>query len=309
MITLLPYVNSCMKPNFGLTVLRIDQEASWCDGRSCRVGGGGGIETGSIAAPATRLRRFPKQQWRSQRYQIKGRAVDPTDRYRGRVPAIQYDRNFEWVLLVLLDRSTYSALEIWQASRQNVRARLEAPGSRARNERNSMGITQFVSIARKVWPQQDQAAGTADAREGGERERSKESQPTRKHRHTANNKGAQMGKVRACTETGWAEEKMTRECAIRHGNQRCTSAAMQGHNTHFSNINTSKDVWWLDIPKRKIEQPSTDALHLLLCDDRLGEQRFYHLQVPISYLQKNIRDFRIRDDTDKIHLELRDCRV
>ncbi|MGA7260489.1 MAG: hypothetical protein WA709_01550 [Stellaceae bacterium] len=205
-----------------------------------------------------------------ERYQIKGRAVDPTDRYRGRVPAIQYDRNFEWVLLVLLDRSTYSALEIWQASRQNVRARLEAPGSRARNERNSMGITQFVSIARKVWPQQDQAAGTADA----------------------------------STETGWAEEKMTRECAIRHGNQRCTSAAMQGHNTHFSNINTSKDVWWLDIPKRKIEQPSTDALHLLLCDDRLGEQRFYHLQVPISYLQKNIRDFRIRDDTDKIHLEL-----
>jgi hypothetical protein len=61
-----------------------------------------------------------------ERYQIKGRAVDPDDRYRGRVPSIEYDRDFEWVLLVLLDHSTYSALEIWRADRSAVRERLKS---------------------------------------------------------------------------------------------------------------------------------------------------------------------------------------
>jgi hypothetical protein len=86
-----------------------------------------------------------------ERFQIKGRAVDPMDRYRGRAPSIKYDGDFEWVLLVLLDRSTFDALEIWEASRQDVAKRLQAPGSRARNERNSMAITQFKSIACKIW--------------------------------------------------------------------------------------------------------------------------------------------------------------
>jgi hypothetical protein len=88
-----------------------------------------------------------------ERFQIKGRAVHSEDRYRGRVPSIKYNGDFEWVLLVLLDCSTYSALEIWQATRRDVQGRLEAPGSKARNERNSMRITQFTSIARKAWPE------------------------------------------------------------------------------------------------------------------------------------------------------------
>lgn len=87
-----------------------------------------------------------------ERFQIKGRAVDPNDRYRGRCPAIECDGEFEHVLLVLLDRATYDTLEIWQAAKPDVIVRLEAPGSRSRNERKSMGITQFKSIAERIWP-------------------------------------------------------------------------------------------------------------------------------------------------------------
>ena len=84
-------------------------------------------------------------------FQIKGRAVNSTDRYRGRVPKIK-DGNFDAVLLVLLDRKTLDAIEIWRADRMRVIARLDAPGGKARNERRSMGISQFKSIAERVWP-------------------------------------------------------------------------------------------------------------------------------------------------------------
>jgi hypothetical protein len=84
-------------------------------------------------------------------FQIKGRAVATTDPYRGRVPKIK-DGDFDAVLLVLLDKATLNAIEIWRADRKSVMARLDEPGGRARNERRSMGISQFRSIAKRVWP-------------------------------------------------------------------------------------------------------------------------------------------------------------
>ena len=92
----------------------------------------------------------------AERFQIKGRAVDRDDRYRGRVPSIKCGGEFEAVLLVLIDRRTFEVIEIWKAKREDVARRLKEPGplgqvARARNERNSMGITQFKSIATRVW--------------------------------------------------------------------------------------------------------------------------------------------------------------
>ena len=87
-----------------------------------------------------------------ERIQIKGRAVDPQDRYRGRCPSIKCGDQFDYVVTVLLDRRTLDPLEIWEASEAAVQARLTAPGSKSRNERNSMGLSQFKSIATKVWP-------------------------------------------------------------------------------------------------------------------------------------------------------------
>ena len=90
------------------------------------------------------------------RIQVKGRAVDPEDRYRGRCPAIKCGDKFDHALVVLLDRLTLDVLEIWEATEAAVQARLTAPGSKSRNERGSMGLSQFKSIAHKVWPVSDE---------------------------------------------------------------------------------------------------------------------------------------------------------
>ena len=85
------------------------------------------------------------------RVQIKGRAVAATDRYRGRCPSIKGEA-FDSVVLVLLDHATYEPLEMWEAPRDAVLARIAAPGGKARNERRSLAITQFKSIATRAWP-------------------------------------------------------------------------------------------------------------------------------------------------------------
>ncbi|MBX3592907.1 hypothetical protein [Sphingomonas sp.] len=85
------------------------------------------------------------------RVQVKGRAVDPRDRYRGPCPSIKCGDRFDIVLLVLLDRETMEALEIWEATEGAVAARL-AGLSEAKQKRSALAITQFRSIATRVWP-------------------------------------------------------------------------------------------------------------------------------------------------------------
>lgn len=83
--------------------------------------------------------------------QIKGRCSNGKSLYRGRVSKIALDKPFDSVVLVLMDR-TYEAVEIWEAPRDLIEARLNAPGSKARNERGSLAIAQFKSVAKRVWP-------------------------------------------------------------------------------------------------------------------------------------------------------------
>jgi hypothetical protein len=89
---------------------------------------------------------------RSLAIQIKGRAVDPRRRYVGRVSKMKLEPRFDAAVLVLMDKADFETLEIWRAEYDDIYSRLMAPGSKARNERLSMGISQFVSIAKKVWP-------------------------------------------------------------------------------------------------------------------------------------------------------------
>ena len=85
-------------------------------------------------------------------FQIKGRAVNPKKRYVGRVSKMKLEPRFDKALLVLIDKQTYETLEIWQTDYELVRERLKRPGSKARNERASLGISQFKSISKQVWP-------------------------------------------------------------------------------------------------------------------------------------------------------------
>ena len=88
----------------------------------------------------------------TERIQIKGRKISSKSPYKGRVPKIDIKSQFDYVILVLLNEE-FETFEIWEAPREAVIKRLIEPGSKARNERGSLEISQFKSIAKKIWEQ------------------------------------------------------------------------------------------------------------------------------------------------------------
>lgn len=84
------------------------------------------------------------------RIQIKGRCVQACHLARGRLGAIDITKEFDSVMLVLLDFDL-ETLVIYEASRSAVVESLTRPGSKARNERCSLGIQQFKSISEIRW--------------------------------------------------------------------------------------------------------------------------------------------------------------
>lgn len=86
------------------------------------------------------------------RVQIKARWRPDGVRPHDRVGKINIAKEFDSVVLVLMHGDGYEVHEIWEAGREAVVDRLTAPGSKSRNERGQMGVSQFKSIATKVWP-------------------------------------------------------------------------------------------------------------------------------------------------------------
>lgn len=86
-----------------------------------------------------------------QRVQIKGRAYGEDAKPGQRLGTIKRGAPCDTVLLVLLDNRTLDPREMWEASYQDVEARLNVPGSNAR-DRGSLGVSEFKRMAVKVWP-------------------------------------------------------------------------------------------------------------------------------------------------------------
>lgn len=82
--------------------------------------------------------------------QIKGRCLPAGFSPGQRLGSIQPDKEWDSVLMVLLD-ATFSATEIWEADRAAVLAALAVPGSKARNERGALAVAKFKSIGRLRW--------------------------------------------------------------------------------------------------------------------------------------------------------------
>lgn len=82
--------------------------------------------------------------------QIKGRCLLPNCKPGQRLGSIRPEKEWDAVLMVLLDENL-DAVEIFEAERPAVIAALEAPGSRARNERGAMAVSKFKSIGRLRW--------------------------------------------------------------------------------------------------------------------------------------------------------------
>lgn len=84
------------------------------------------------------------------RVQIKGRCLADGAKRGQRVGGIKTEQAWDTVILVLLSEH-FEPLTMYEAERAPVVAALEAPGSRARNERGALSIEKFRSIGTLVW--------------------------------------------------------------------------------------------------------------------------------------------------------------
>jgi hypothetical protein len=84
------------------------------------------------------------------RLQIKGRCVLDGASPSQRMGSIDIKKEFDVVLLVLLD-GNFEATVIYEAPRDAVVGALIKPGSKSRNERGALGISKFKSIGAVRW--------------------------------------------------------------------------------------------------------------------------------------------------------------
>jgi hypothetical protein len=92
-----------------------------------------------------------RQRKREMRLSIKGRCLLPDGKPGQRMGKIDITKEFDAVLLVLMDDS-FNATAIWEAGRKAVIDALIVPGSKARNERGALGLAKFKAIGKRVWP-------------------------------------------------------------------------------------------------------------------------------------------------------------
>ncbi|MDD3847320.1 MAG: hypothetical protein PHC90_13305 [Syntrophorhabdaceae bacterium] len=87
---------------------------------------------------------------RETKIQIKARCLPPNARSGQRLGSIQLDKEWDTVLLVLMDEDL-EVLSIHEAERPEIERALFTPGSKARNERGALAVSKFKAIGREVW--------------------------------------------------------------------------------------------------------------------------------------------------------------
>jgi hypothetical protein len=95
--------------------------------------------------------------------------------------------------------------------------------------------------------------------------------------------------------------KMNKSSAIEELNRRGASPPLTDSQSRFANVNSSKPVWWLDLPNKKLADRTSPNLDLILAD---SDGRLHHLRLPKSWLIANIARLAVRADKDVISLEL-----
>lgn len=83
--------------------------------------------------------------------QIKGRCFAEKPKPGQRLGSIRLDHEWDSVLLVLMNED-FDVLEMWEATRPEVEKAIATPGSKARNERGALAVSNFKKIGQKIWP-------------------------------------------------------------------------------------------------------------------------------------------------------------
>lgn len=95
---------------------------------------------------------FDAKDKKGNRIQIKARSIPKSKKMTGqRVGGIRLDSPWDKVLLVLMDEH-FEAVSMHIANRPEIEKALKKPGSKARNLRGALAVTQFKKIAKQVCP-------------------------------------------------------------------------------------------------------------------------------------------------------------
>jgi hypothetical protein len=84
------------------------------------------------------------------RLQIKSRCLLPDCKPGQRLGSIDIEKEFDAVLMVLLDEN-FDATAIYEAERKAVIKAIKEPGSKSRNERWALGVNKFKAIGKLRW--------------------------------------------------------------------------------------------------------------------------------------------------------------
>lgn len=95
--------------------------------------------------------------------------------------------------------------------------------------------------------------------------------------------------------------KLSKSAAIAKIKQ-SSGTSLHNSTTHFANLNSSKSVWWFDIPAEKFTAGKHNALDILVFSDETNE--LHHLRVPTAYVRENRERFHVREDKNSLSLEL-----
>ena len=84
------------------------------------------------------------------RIQVKARCIFAASRPGQRLGRVSLDHPWRTVALVLMD-GNFTPRAIYEAHRAEIERELTRPGSRARTEQGSLGVSKFKAIAPLVW--------------------------------------------------------------------------------------------------------------------------------------------------------------
>lgn len=82
--------------------------------------------------------------------QSKGRCIPANAKPGQRLGRIQLDKEWDAVLLVLMDEDL-EVLSMHEAAKSKIKEALLAPGSKARKERGTLAVSKFKAIGHVVW--------------------------------------------------------------------------------------------------------------------------------------------------------------
>ncbi len=90
------------------------------------------------------------------RVQIKGRVIFGEEKSGQRIGQLKLDKDWDSVVLVVMDEN-YEAVEIYEASREEVEDAMQESASSSRKKRGAMTVARFKIISRLVWTREEGA--------------------------------------------------------------------------------------------------------------------------------------------------------